>query len=170
MPNRLVAAVAVAGVVAATAGTAQARDQINIVGSSTVYPFATVVAENFGRGSEFKTPKIESTGSGGGMKLFCAGLGTDHPDITNASRRMKSSELTQCRENGVQNVVEVKIGYDGIVMANAKGAPAMQFTLRQLFPRSREAGPRGQPGRRQAGRQPQRDVGGCGPDASEHCH
>ena len=131
MHNRLVAAVVV--VAAATAGAAQARDQINIVGSSTVYPFATVVAENFGRGSAFKTPKIESTGSGGGMKLFCAGLGTDHPDITNASRRMKSGELETCRENGVQDVVEIKIGYDGIVVANAKGAPAVQLTLRHLF-------------------------------------
>jgi len=133
MHTRLVAAVFVAAAVAAVAGTAQARDQINIVGSSTVYPFATVVAENFGRGSDFKTPKIEATGSGGGMKLFCAGLGTDHPDITNASRRMKSSELEKCRANGVQDVVEIKIGYDGIVIANAKTAPEAHFTLRHLF-------------------------------------
>ncbi|MYE20578.1 MAG: phosphate ABC transporter substrate-binding protein [Rhodospirillales bacterium] len=130
MHTRLVAAVIVAG---AVAGPAQARDQINIVGSSTVYPFATVVAENFGRGSDFKTPKIEATGSGGGMKLFCAGLGTDYPDIANASRRMKSSELEQCRANGVQDVVEIKIGYDGIVIANARTAPEAHFTLRHLF-------------------------------------
>ncbi|MCY3567458.1 MAG: substrate-binding domain-containing protein, partial [Chloroflexi bacterium] len=104
-----------------------------IVGSSTVYPFATVVAENFGRGSDFKTPKIEATGSGGGMKLFCAGLGTDYPDIANASRRMKSSELEKCRANGVQDVVEIKIGYDGIVIANARTAPEAHFTLRHLF-------------------------------------
>ncbi len=130
MHTRLVAAVIVAG---AVAGPAQARDQINIVGSSTVYPFATVVAENFGRGSDFKTPKIEATGSGGGMKLFCAGLGTDYPDIANASRRMKSSELEKCRANGVQDVVEIKIGYDGIVIANARTAPEAHFTLRHLF-------------------------------------
>ena len=133
MHYRLVAAVFVAGAVVAAAGAAQARDQINIVGSSTVYPFATVVAETFGRGSDFKTPKIESTGSGGGMKLFCAGLGTDHPDITNASRRMKNSELEKCRANGVMDVVEVKIGYDGIVIANAKAAAEVQLTLRHLF-------------------------------------
>ena len=72
---------------------AQARDRIQIVGSSTVYPFATVVAENFGKKSSFKVPKIESTGSGGGMKLFCAGLGTTHPDITNSSRRVKKKEF-----------------------------------------------------------------------------
>ncbi len=133
MQIRLAAAVIVTGAVVATAGAAQARDQINIVGSSTVYPFATVVAENFGRDSGFKTPKIETTGTGGGMKLFCAGLGTAHPDITNASRRMKGSELDSCRENGVQDVVEVKIGYDGIVVANARSGPDVQLTLRHLF-------------------------------------
>ena len=77
------------------------RDQIKIVGSSTVYPFATVVAERFGKTSGFKTPVIESTGSGGGLKLFCAGLGTEHPDITNASRRIKMKEVKKCTENGV---------------------------------------------------------------------
>ncbi len=133
MPYRLTVAALVAGIVTTAASAAQARDQIHIVGSSTVYPFATVVAENFGRGSDFKTPKIESTGSGGGMKLFCAGVGTNHPDITNASRRMKSSELEQCRENGVREVVEVKIGYDGIVIANARSAPDVALTLRHLF-------------------------------------
>ncbi len=131
--HRLVGAALVAGTVAAAAGAAQARDQIHIVGSSTVYPFATVVAENFGRASDFKTPRIESTGSGGGMKLFCAGVGTEHPDITNASRRMKGSELDQCRANGVTDVVEVKIGYDGIVLANARSAPDVRLTRRHLF-------------------------------------
>jgi len=107
---------------AAVSGQALARDSIYIVGSSTVFPFATTVAENFGRTTEFKTPKIESTGSGGGMKLFCAGVGVEHPDITNASRRMKVSEFEACQANGVNEVVEVKIGYDGIAMANAKSA------------------------------------------------
>ena len=112
---------------------ASARDQIRIVGSSTVYPFATVVAEEFGRNSDFKTPIIESTGSGGGLKLFCAGVGVDHPDITNASRRIKASEVELCGSNGVDAITEVQIGYDGIVLANAKTAPKMALTLRQVF-------------------------------------
>lgn len=112
---------------------ASARDQIRIVGSSTVYPFATVVAEEFGRGTSFKTPIIESTGSGGGLKLFCAGVGVDTPDITNASRRIKQSEIEQCANNGVTEITELKIGYDGIVMANSKKAPKLKLTLRQIF-------------------------------------
>ena len=117
----------------AIAGPAQARDQINIVGSSTVYPFATVVAERFGRTSGFKTPKIESTGSGGGLKLFCAGVGVQHPDITNASRRIKKSEVERCAKNGVSEITEVRIGYDGIVVANSKKSKRVKITLRQLF-------------------------------------
>jgi len=85
------------------------RDQIKIVGSSTVYPFATTVAENFGRSTSFKTPIVESTGSGGGLKLFCSGLGDNYPDITNASRRIKSSEVERCAENGINDIVEVKV-------------------------------------------------------------
>lgn len=112
---------------------AQARDYISIVGSSTVYPFATTVAEQFGKTTRFKTPKIESTGSGGGLKLFCAGIGTKHPDITNASRRIKKSEYDMCRENGVQDIVEIKIGYDGIVVANSKKAPRMSISRKELF-------------------------------------
>jgi phosphate transport system substrate-binding protein len=114
-------------------GAAQARDQINIVGSSTVYPFATVVAEKFGKGTSFKTPKIESTGSGGGLKLFCAGVGVKHPDITNASRRIKASEVERCAKNGVKRITEVKIGYDGIVVANSKKSKQMKVTRRHLF-------------------------------------
>jgi phosphate transport system substrate-binding protein len=116
-----------------TANAASARDHISIVGSSTVYPFATVVAEQFGKTTEFKTPTIESTGSGGGLKLFCAGVGVEHPDITNASRKIKSSECETCAENGVKEIIEVKIGYDGIVMANSKSAPAMQLTRKDIF-------------------------------------
>jgi len=119
------------GVIAVNAGSA--RDHISIVGSSTVYPFATVVAEQFGKTTEFKTPTIESTGSGGGLKLFCAGVGVEHPDITNASRKIKSSECETCAKNGVKEIVEVKIGYDGIVMANSKSAPAMQLTRKDIF-------------------------------------
>lgn len=110
-----------------------ARDSISIVGSSTVYPFATVVAERFGKGTQFKTPKIESTGTGGGFKLFCAGVGVQHPDITNASRRMKESEFETCVKNGVTEIVEVKIGYDGIVVANAKSSPLLKVTRKELF-------------------------------------
>ena len=117
----------------AVAGAAQARDQINIVGSSTVYPFATVVAERFGKSTDFKTPKIESTGSGGGLKLFCSGVGVEHPDITNASRRIKMSEVEKCAKAGVTDITEVKLGYDGIVVANSKKSPQAKFTLQQLF-------------------------------------
>jgi phosphate transport system substrate-binding protein len=117
----------------AMAGSALARDQINIVGSSTVYPFATVVAEKFSKTTSFKTPKIESTGSGGGLKLFCAGVGVQHPDITNASRRIKKSEVERCAKNGVKGITEVKIGYDGIVLANSKKSKRVKVTLQQLF-------------------------------------
>jgi phosphate transport system substrate-binding protein len=109
------------------------RDYISIVGSSTVFPFATVVAEKFGKTTDFKTPKIESTGSGGGLKLFCAGVGVKHPDITNASRAIKKSECEKCQKNGVTDIVEVKIGYDGIVMANAKGAKALKLSTKDVF-------------------------------------
>ena len=120
-------------VFAASVGAASARDYISIVGSSTVYPFATVVAEQFGKTTSFKTPKIESTGSGGGLKLFCAGVGVEHPDITNASRRIKDSECAKCAENGVKEIVEVKIGYDGITVANSKKAPALKISRKELF-------------------------------------
>ena len=112
---------------------ASERDYITIVGSSTVYPFATTVAEQFGKRTRFKTPKVESTGSGGGMKLFCAGNGINTPDITNASRRIKFSEYEKCRNNGVTAITEIKIGYDGIVMANAKTAPLMQLSKKDIF-------------------------------------
>ncbi len=129
--NKLAVA-AVAGLVLAAPAIAEARDQIRIVGSSTVFPFSTAVAENFGRSTSFKTPVVESTGSGGGLKLFCAGVGTEHPDITNASRRMKKSEFETCTKNGI-TVTEVKVGYDGIVMANAKSAPQFELTKKQIF-------------------------------------
>lgn len=111
----------------------QARDYVSIVGSSTVYPFATVVAEQFGKTSRFKTPTIESTGSGGGLKLFCAGIGVNHPDITNSSRRIKQSEVDRCEENGVDEIIEVKVGYDGIVLANSKANDVMEVSRRDIF-------------------------------------
>ncbi len=112
---------------------AQSRDEIRIVGSSTVFPFATAVAEEFGRTTTFKTPIVESTGSGGGLKLFCAGVGVGHPDITNASRRIKKSEVELCASNGVTEITEVKIGYDGIVVANSKDAPQLNVTRKELW-------------------------------------
>jgi phosphate transport system substrate-binding protein len=117
----------------AFAGAAEARDQIRIVGSSTVFPFATAVAEEFGKTTSFKTPVIESTGSGGGLKLFCAGVGEQHPDITNASRRIKKSEVETCAKNGISEVTEVKVGYDGIVLSNSNAAPQLDLTKEQIF-------------------------------------
>ena len=112
---------------------AQVRDYISIVGSSTVYPFATVVAEQFGKTTPFRTPKVESTGSGGGLKLFCAGVGTEHPDIANASRRIKASERALCAGNGVREVIEVKLGYDGIVLGQSRQAQTLRLSRRDIF-------------------------------------
>ncbi len=114
------------------AGVAEARDQIQIVGSSTVFPFSTAVAERFGQTTSFSTPVVESTGSGGGMKLFCSGVGLEHPDITNASRRIKDSEFGKCTDNGI-TITEVKIGFDGIVLANAKEGAEFYLTTRDIF-------------------------------------
>ena len=112
---------------------AQARDQIRVVGSSTVYPFATVVAEKFGISTKFKTPVIESTGSGGGLKIFCQGIGPTHVDITNASRRIKAKEIKKCAKNGITDITEVKVGYDGIVISNAKTAPQMKVDRKHIW-------------------------------------
>ena len=109
------------------------RDQIKIVGSSTVYPYATVVAEKFGKGGKFKTPVIESTGTGGGMKLFCAGVGANHPDITNASRAIKPKEKTLCEKNGVTDIIEIVVGNDGISFAHSVNSPDADFTKEQLW-------------------------------------
>ena len=109
------------------------RNYISVVGSSTVYPFATVVAEQFGKTTNFKTPKIESTGSGGGLKLFCNGIGVKYPDITNSSRRIKKSEVDMCTRNGIKEITEIKIGYDGIVIANSKKAKRMHVRRKDLF-------------------------------------
>ncbi len=117
----------------ALAPEAAARDQIRIVGSSTVFPFATAVAEQFGKGGDFKTPIVESTGTGGGMALFCAGLGEEHPDIANASRKITESERKSCAANGVAAITEIKIGYDGIVIANSDSLPPLDVTLDQLY-------------------------------------
>ena len=110
-----------------------ARDQIRIVGSSTVYPFTTAVAEQFGKASGMKTPVVESTGTGGGMKLFCSGVGEDTPDFTNASRRIKKSEFEDCAKNGVTDIIEIKVGFDGLSIAQSKDAPDLALTKQQVF-------------------------------------
>ncbi|MBN8429623.1 PstS family phosphate ABC transporter substrate-binding protein [Microbulbifer salipaludis] len=131
--NKKVLASALAALTFAASNAAlAARDHISIVGSSTVYPFTTVVAERFSRSTQFKTPVVESTGTGGGMKLFCQGVGESTADLTGASRRIKQSELEMCNDNGV-DVVEVQIGYDGIVLANAKTAKPFALTRKDIF-------------------------------------
>lgn len=112
---------------------AQARDQVQVVGSSTVFPFATAVAEELGQAQEFKTPIVESTGTGGGFKLFCSGKGDGTPDVANASRAIKTSEKDQCAANSAGELIEVKIGYDGIVLANARSAPQLNLSLKDIY-------------------------------------
>jgi phosphate transport system substrate-binding protein len=134
MKNNLTALTAVLTIIASSLTMANsARDYITIVGSSTVYPFSTVVAEQFGKSSKFKAPKVEATGTGGGFKLFCGGVGVQHPDISNASRRIKESEFEMCQKNGVKEIVEVKIGYDGIAIAHAATAKPMELSLKEIF-------------------------------------
>ncbi|MEP1444234.1 MAG: substrate-binding domain-containing protein, partial [Hyphomicrobiales bacterium] len=130
MKNLTFLGVALSAVLAASA--ANARDKIQIVGSSTVFPFSTAVAEQFGKKTAFSAPVVEATGSGGGMKLFCSGVGEGTPDVTNASRRIKQSEFEKCVENGV-TPIEVKIGFDGIVLANSKSGEDFTLTRKQIF-------------------------------------
>ena len=132
MKKTLLAGAALLASIATSQAHAE-RDYISIVGSSTVYPFSTVVAERFGKTSSFRTPKVESTGSGGGLKLFCSGVGESTPDITNASRAIKSSEIELCAKNGVTDIVEVMVGYDGIALANSRAAERMELGLRDIF-------------------------------------
>jgi phosphate transport system substrate-binding protein len=137
MPSRRVLATVVAvAALCANAGIASAqaaRDFINVVGSSTVYPFTTTVAEKLGRQGRFKTPKVESTGTGGGIKLFCNGVGVQHPDVVNASRRMNASEFATCAKNGVTDILEVKIGFDGLTLAESKRGPSFQLSRKQVY-------------------------------------
>lgn len=112
----------------------EARSQIRIVGSSTVYPFTTAVAEHFAKANaQFKAPIVESTGTGAGMKLFCAGVGVQHPDIANASRRIKASELQDCQSHGVNQVIEVPVGIDGLAFIQANGATPISLTLEDIY-------------------------------------
>jgi len=128
----LIKTLTLAATVALIATSASARDQIRIVGSSTVFPFSTAVAEQFGKTSGFKAPIVESTGSGGGLKLFCSGIGVGHPDITNSSRKIKKSEVETCAKNGV-TPIEYEIGFDGIVIANDKSATQYNFKMKHIF-------------------------------------
>lgn len=115
-------------------GAGGTRDQIRAVGSSTVYPFATAVAEMFVQGNAgMKSPIIESTGTGGGMKLFCAGVGAQYPDIANASRRIKKSEFEDCQKNGVKDIVEVQIGVDGLAFAESNRGPGLKLTPKIVY-------------------------------------
>ena len=134
--QKIALTLAAASLLVASAASTQAadgRDYISIVGSSTVYPFSTALAEQFGKTTKFKTPKIESTGTGGGLKLFCAGAGVDSPDIANASRQIKKAEVETCAKNGVTQIVEVKVGYDGIVLANSKKVGQMKLSRKDIF-------------------------------------
>jgi phosphate transport system substrate-binding protein len=115
-----------------TGGSALARDQIKIVGSSTVFPYTQAVAEEFAQGGG-KAPVLESTGTGGGFKIFCAGVGADNPDITGASRAIKDSEAADCKKNGVDNVTEVLIGFDGLSMAMSRKGKPLDVTKEQLY-------------------------------------
>src|SRR3954469_25286413 len=116
------------------AGTAEARTQMRAVGSSTVYPFAKVVAERIARANpRLGTPIIESTGTGAGMKLFCAGVGERFPDVENASRRMKASEAKLCQQNGVTAITEIQVGLDGVTFATAKNSPLRNVTQRDVY-------------------------------------
>ena len=125
---------AAAAALAGCQDSGASRDQIKIVGSSTVYPFTTAVAEAFvNRDSARKAPVVESTGTGAGMKLFCTGIGSQHPDIVNASRRMKKSEYEGCQANGVGEVEEIQIGIDGIALAESKSGPKLELTKRDVY-------------------------------------
>ncbi len=126
------ATVTAAATLLAASSAIAARDQIRIVGSSTVYPFTTAVAEEFGKAAG-KTPVVESTGTGGGMKIFCEGVGEDKPDATNASRRMKKSEFETCAKSGVTEIVELKVGFDGLTLAHSKDGKPFALTLQQIF-------------------------------------
>lgn len=117
----------------ASSGALANRDHIMVVGSSTVFPFSKVVAERFSLKTGMKAPKVEPTGTGGGFKEFCKGVGVSHPDIANASRRIKQSEYQSCQQNGVKDVVEVLIGYDGIVLGQSVEAKPMSLSLKDVF-------------------------------------
>ena len=125
------AAAAVAG--AMVSGPAFARDQISVVGSSTVFPYSQAAAEEYANKTGNKAPVVESTGTGGGMKIFCQGIGVDHPDLTGASRAIKDTEKALCEENGVTDVTEVQIGSDGLSMAVSREGVALDLTETEIY-------------------------------------
>ena len=130
----VLAALAAALTLAACGQEGSARQQIRIVGSSTVYPFTTAVAERFAQAySDYKAPIVESTGTGAGMKLFCSGVGAQFPDISNASRRIKQSELEDCAKNGVNQVIELQVGIDGLALIEAADQPPFRLTLEDVY-------------------------------------
>jgi len=134
MTRRKLTYAAVALAALSTSGMADARTQMRAVGSSTVYPFAKLVAERVARANpRLGTPIIESTGTGGGMKLFCAGIGERFPDVANASRRMKASEAKQCAANGVTKITEIQVGIDGLALATQKSSVFSSLTTRDLY-------------------------------------
>ena len=126
--------VSVLAIAAVSATTAMARDNVQIAGSSTVLPYASIVAEAFGDNFDFPTPVVESGGSSAGLKRFCQGVGTEHTDVANASRAIRASEIEACAANGVTDIIEVRIGYDGIVFASQIDGPAYTaFTQSDIF-------------------------------------
>ncbi len=145
MKTKLLFAAATATLLAACGTQSSSRDQIRAVGSSTVYPFAKAISDSLAKSNtEIKSPIIESTGTGAGMKLFCAGVGVQHPDIVNASRRMKKSEFEDCQKNGVKDIIEVQVGLDGIAFGEAKEGPGVPLTLVDVY-KALAANPFGKP-------------------------
>ncbi len=131
--KRTIALAAIATVAAAGAAEAQTREQIRVVGSSTVFPYSTLVAERYSQNTGNPAPVVESTGTGGGMQIFCQGIGPQHPDLTGASRAMKQSEFDLCVSNGVTDITEVLVGYDGLSMAVAREGETFDITEAELF-------------------------------------
>ncbi len=133
MKTVLMSTAALSLVAFSTTAEAQSRDQIRIVGSSTVFPYTQAVAEQFSSVTGAPAPVVESTGTGGGMQIFCQGVGVDHPDLTGASRAMTASEYELCTGNGVTDITEVLIGYDGLSVATAQEAADFDLSKAQLF-------------------------------------
>ena len=133
MINNKLAVAAVAGLVMTAPVIAEARDQIRIVGSSTVFPYTQAVSEEYANKTSFSAPVVESTGTGGGMKIFCQGVGADHPDFTGASRAMKQSEYELCQQNGIDSITEALLGYDGLSIAVSRKGEALDVSKAQLF-------------------------------------
>ena len=135
--KKLIAALPLAALIAAcgqgNSGSSAGAAQLKIVGSSTVYPFTTAIAELFQRANPGTSVIVESTGTGAGMKLFCGGVGSNFPDLTNASRRIKASEYEDCKKNGVNQVIEFPVGIDGLTLIESVNAQPMELTLRDLY-------------------------------------